>query len=534
MNRILYFTSLFILLLVGCSKDNSNEDSTKENPDESQNGTIEHPFLIKTKQDLIQMRDWINNDNVNYGNKVYKLTADIDLTGEPNWIPIGASKALAFKGIFDGNEKVIKNIHIGTDDIKVEIDNAGIFGYVSGGDIKNLGIKWIRINISGDNAGGVVGYVVGSNITNCYSSGAISSNRATGGIAGYATDCSFSNCYSNGPISSSQNCGGIVGESNSDINGCYSTGSITVSGQESNVGGIAGSADKIENCYSTGNITGHKYTGGIAGFASTIINCSSTGAISATLSSSAISGYKITAAGISSEAALIVNCYSTGNIISSLLNDPYTTEGNVYIAGGVVAFGTNVINCYSVGNISTSSKGHSIAGGIAGQLVARNDINVVNCYSYGDVFSLTTLSNIINGYSYSGGIAGFTASQYDYPNSINLLTNCFTLSKNIKSICASNLNNAYVNRISNTIDLTINLSGNFASNIMIVKKGTSETKLTTITDFTNSKIHGSNLTANSVDLLNKYVDANPTYNGITLLKWKVQAGVNNGNPIFNK
>jgi len=88
----------------------------------------------------------------------------------------------------------------------------------------------------------------------------ISSIKGGGWISQASNRANISNCYSTGAISSA--CGGIVGESNiGSIINCYTTGAI--SGVAS--GGIAGyqNSGAISHCYSSGAISG-SYAGGIA------------------------------------------------------------------------------------------------------------------------------------------------------------------------------------------------------------------------------------------------------------------------------
>jgi len=81
-----------------------------------------------------------------------------------------------------------------------------------------------------------------------------------GWISQASNRANISNCYSTGAISSA--CGGIVGQSNmGSISNCYSTGAISGFGS----GGIAGfkNSGAISHCYSSGAISG-SYAGGIA------------------------------------------------------------------------------------------------------------------------------------------------------------------------------------------------------------------------------------------------------------------------------
>ncbi len=519
MKKFLYFTSMILLFLCGCSKDNPTEIK-EEDPVVLQNGTAENPFLIKTKQELIQMRDWVNNDNANYGNKVYKLMADLDFAGEPNWIPIGTSETtVGFKGIFEGNGKVINNIQIGSEGTIISITNAGLFGYVFGGEIKNLGVKWNQIN-STANAGGVVGMASGSTINNCYSTGKIT-GEAVGGIAGIEINSKISNCYSTATITGGL-IGGIVGNSNGTISDCYTSGKVSGPGCS---GGIAGQASNIVKCYSTGDITGGFNVGGIAGIAFSILNCYSTGIIKSTLTSCCLVA---SVGGISGGApeytsyAFIINCYSTGSVISSPLIE------TIAYAGGIIgrANSCSVINCYSSAIVSSTSLVCTVAGGIASSCQG----NILNCYSSGDISSISlaegasiNYAGAIKNSSFSGGILGVSSNA--------VINNCLALNTRLKAICAYSSNYTYISRIS--WDHYSTVSNNFASTTMVVQKGKTESNISTITNFSDSMSHGSNLTANPVDLLNSYVSANPNYLRIPLLSWKVQAGVNSGLPVFN-
>ena len=297
-------------------------------------GTSELPYLINTVQDLIQMRDRVNNDNANYGNKVYKIMADLDFSNEASWLPIGSSDKIPFTGIFDGNGKVIKNIRIGTQSSSVSLGYAGLFGNIIGGDILNLGIQWSCLN-SNSTTGGIVGNLSGGTISNCFSTGLILGGRPAAGIAGYIDQGTISNCYSSCAITSTS-----------------------------------------------------------------------------------------------------INDTWCGGIVGCVLNN----SGN----GGLVA-------------------------------------------------------------------------------------NCIALNTSLIAITLTN--NSYPKRIANFTDAG-SASNNYASTSIIVKKGTSASNLTIITSFTNTKNDGANLIGNPIDLLNAYVTTNRTINGVTLSKWKVDASINNGCPVF--
>ncbi|MBQ9904640.1 MAG: hypothetical protein IJM47_07635, partial [Synergistaceae bacterium] len=74
--------------------------------DEGHQGTSADPYLIDSIDDLKALRDRVNNGE-EPNNKYYKLTIDMNLTQEKQWLAIGDSDEKAFKGHFDGNSKTI-------------------------------------------------------------------------------------------------------------------------------------------------------------------------------------------------------------------------------------------------------------------------------------------------------------------------------------------------------------------------------------------------------------------------------------------
>ena len=154
---------------------------------------------------------------VTFAGETFKLVEDIDLTGAL-WSPIGNNKALkyekTFRGTFDGNGHVIKNMTVKNAEV------AGLFGYMTHGTVKNVTIDgfdletnhyagaivgWVegkitvdgctvkngQIDLSvvekdfGDKAGGIVGFAHSGTYTNNTVSGVvINGYRDLGGIAG--------------------------------------------------------------------------------------------------------------------------------------------------------------------------------------------------------------------------------------------------------------------------------------------------------------------------------------------------------------
>jgi len=200
---------------------------------------------------------------------------------------------------------------------------------------------------SGGDSGGIAGYTYGCSITDCYSTGDISSSYAagtSGGIAGTVGDGSIiTDCYSAGNIVATFS-GGISGYvSNATITNCCSTGNIS-SYQDGFSGGIAGTIDdggKITDCYSVGDISVYYdgYSGGIAGdvYVATIMNCYSTG----NTATFAMAVVNTASGGIAGRAdsGTIINCAA----INSTINADYVGRviGYIYSSVGYTAVSNN-------------------------------------------------------------------------------------------------------------------------------------------------------------------------------------------------
>lgn len=254
-------------------------------------GTQDDPWLISTAADLKALADFINDDTHpanaydadgcglgNFHGYYFKQTADIDLQGAA-WNPIGYSDnaGACFSGHYDGDNHVICNA-ISSSLTDNGYTFAGIFGFVWNGSVSNLHIENVTFSAAGDGnyafAGGLVGAVYASEITNCsVSNSKISShtsynnNNCAGGLVGYSIGSTFSKCAANNNIvTSTSYSGGFVGEQDDDYEGvdaskfvdCYVAGStVNVSAPSSNgfsmAGGFCGEVTNdvldLTNCF---------------------------------------------------------------------------------------------------------------------------------------------------------------------------------------------------------------------------------------------------------------------------------------------
>ncbi|MEH0152701.1 T9SS type A sorting domain-containing protein [Limibacter armeniacum] len=171
-------------------------------------GTSQNPYLIKTANHLVTL----NTTPSDWTGKYFKLSNDINMAGK-TFTPIGNAAQL-FNGTFDGNHKVITNLTVtaGT-----SADGTGLFGTFKG-YVNNLGIENISINAFGiSKVGGIVGYMTGGTVTDCYTKGGsidVGNGGWAGGIVGvmWNADVSYvKDCYSSVAITASWGSGGIVG-----------------------------------------------------------------------------------------------------------------------------------------------------------------------------------------------------------------------------------------------------------------------------------------------------------------------------------
>lgn len=189
-------------------------------------------IYIHNAEELRNVAAMINSDDVSYRSSHYKLTADIDLGGEP-WTPIEN-----FSGTFEGNGHKITGLRIVEDEeyshhaaLFANTDHAGL--------IQNLGVYG---EVTGRISAGIVAINVGT-IRNCYSA------------------CS---------VTGTSRCGGIAASNNYLIENCYNLGPCTYigNGQSGYVGGIAGATtinSQTLNCYNIADISNGVYSGGIVG-----------------------------------------------------------------------------------------------------------------------------------------------------------------------------------------------------------------------------------------------------------------------------
>lgn len=247
-------------------------------------------FHLKTAKQLAGMAKLVNDDTANFKDKTVYLDNDLDLGGH-EWISIGDGANTdrgSFQGVFDGQSHVIYNLysHEGLKSENKDNNNNlyrnGLFGSIYNATVKNLGIENADIVIPMNDTstygkGILVDWMTDSTINNCYTTGSITGGsyieKYIGGIAGFLNgNNSISQCYSTAAIT-----GNYDGEYYAEQEGglkpmdCWDS-----------LGGIVGASYRgqvtISDCWFGGEIVVNSIqapVGGIIGFGKgvSMVNC---------------------------------------------------------------------------------------------------------------------------------------------------------------------------------------------------------------------------------------------------------------------
>ncbi len=164
------------------------------------------------------------------------------MTTGTGWIPIGITQIKSFQGIFNGNNKNLKNIYRNSEVIR----DSGLFGFISNSIIKNLNLYGEMNTKVNSDIGGLAGKATNTTIENVNNYANVTSmvgGNTLGGILGTALgeNVIIKNCANYGNITNSNNAGGLVGLNSGilTIENSYNEGTITNS-LGSHAGGLLG------------------------------------------------------------------------------------------------------------------------------------------------------------------------------------------------------------------------------------------------------------------------------------------------------
>lgn len=211
-------------------------------------GTVEFPYLICTAAQLVNLM----TDNTYWDRGyMFKVMDNIDLSTTAAETRIGFSPNL-FRGVFDGNGKIISNYTFATNN---DATGTGFFGWASG-ILKRIALTNVNVTAGGTSTrvAGIVGTlsIAGSQVIDSYVTGSVTGGTGdyTAGIMGAIHSSSISNCYSTATITSSAAyVGGCIGFTSS--NSCFATGDVTGNSATNHVG-IGSGVNTSTSYYSTG------------------------------------------------------------------------------------------------------------------------------------------------------------------------------------------------------------------------------------------------------------------------------------------
>lgn len=329
-------------------------------PEWYENGKETGSFEIGSVQALTEFADIVNSGETTFSGTTVKLTADIDMSSS-EWEPIGSSTAAFFSGTFDGNEHIVKNVHMMSTDVSEKY--TGFFGYLKGRVI-NLTLADCSFDTISKYSGAIAGFAdTASAIVDCNINDVSlkASSRYTGGAAGYSqgivSDISVSGNIIVDEIAADDSeideysCGGALGvfegtELRHVVNRISVSFDSDVSGSSVYIGGTAGRTSNT----------------------SLIINCANDGALKSNTSSNVYAG------GIAgkTDALSVKNCWNKGKVICEV------TAGLTACAGGLFgesAAGT-IYNSYNDNSEITGSV--SFTGYIAGNISAEGAATVLD------------------------------------------------------------------------------------------------------------------------------------------------------------
>ena len=298
-------------------------------------GTATDPFLIKTAEELDQVR--------NHLNKHFRLVNTIDLSDflvnhydSEGWLPIG-DDASPFEGTIQGGGFEIKGLWIK----RPVLNYVGLLG-VNAGTIDSLGVAVSVYNIEG--------------------------SSFVGGLAG-CNDGTINYSYVTGPAGSqviSNNCsGGLAGQNFGTVFYCKTIIVNTSASYAS--GNLVGYMDsgEISFCSTTGASTSLNFSGGLIGYMKngTVSQCFAMGSSSGSSHSGGLIGFI--------NNGIISDSYAIGTSLGSR-------------SGGLIGFGTNgsITNCYAAGAVSGTTNG-GFAGG-------NRSCRILNCYYNADTAGVET------------------------------------------------------------------------------------------------------------------------------------------------
>ena len=363
----------------------------------------------------------------------------------------------------------------------------------------------------------------GGEITNCYTTGSISSSTAQpqsydkeiGGLVNEADHVNFTNCYSTCTINVNTediyDVGGFVGKAagGNTFTDCYATGDILCDKKIGNGGGFVGTAYaddvRFTRCFATGNVTVNDSTylggfvGGILDGSISFDSCYATGNLNG-------KGLLYGFAGHLSNNATINNCYSRGKSPSGGYLDFAPSGGGTITNSSALSDGENAPFTYSTVTGFITGVTHSKPASQAPSIISINKELKSSTSSVVTVASQIGSSGTINLIN-NGVEKSISISSSDTFNSIilKLADQGITASLTDGKFKINGGSSAsYVKSISSSLESALNLSGPYYSTSSLItntpsnaQKISTTSNVTELTKFSDLGIT-SNMTINTV------------------------------------
>ena len=274
-------------------------------------------------------------------------------------------------------------------------------------DLKNYGL--VTGQSGNPNCGGVIGYALNVEVSDCINYGSVEGYTA-GGVIGRISSGTVSGCINYGDyVEGIVGIGGILGRIHTGqsvtVSECLNYGLVRTSPEVADlasdttgIGGIVGIIDQessstryktISNCKNYGEVKDEYKTntiriGGVVGqsFSANVNECENNGYVHS-LSAAEVGGV----IGYAAKTG-ITRCFNNGEVSG------YNFVGGIFGNFGGSTFDTTISDCYNEGNItatgiSTSGAGYAsaVAGGIAGRYDASGSTNssFLRCVNIGSV-----------------------------------------------------------------------------------------------------------------------------------------------------
>ncbi|MCR0203504.1 Ig-like domain-containing protein [[Clostridium] innocuum] len=197
-------------------------------------GTVSSPYQITKPDDFNILKQ--------KPDAYYKLMNDIDMKSINDFQPVES-----FRGHFDGNNQVIKNVTIK--------DGEGFFPYIEyGAEVQNIVFENLNVtNTHGGHTGSFAGSVQGTVRNIKVKSGTVNggdSQNSLQGVGGFigtlGIDGSVEACYTGADVLSGVNIGGFIGlYQNGNVKYCYADGKVNAG--KLHTGGFIGAVYQIDD-----------------------------------------------------------------------------------------------------------------------------------------------------------------------------------------------------------------------------------------------------------------------------------------------